>query len=212
MRNILLGAAIVVILFAIIATRSCIKHKEQVATITNIGAQVKDATRHYTDTYGTDHGQKDVQQGNIDALRVFYADKIDSLCKRLNIKQKQLQDMADVIAESNGHGETSVRVIRITDTIPGLPAGFQGKGFTYTDTGVVISGYIQEDSTIYPDSLKAICIYSVSLPISTTIYWRRKHSFLKLFRWGKKKYTVDAFSENRNVTIKSITAIKVEKK
>lgn len=170
------------------------KEKKQVTQIAQIK---KDSTEHYRDLWNTEHAKRLVIQGDAKTLNVFYADKFDSICKRLRIKEKQLKDISEVVAQSKGTFVTPLQSYTVTptDTPTGLPIGWTGKTFNWQDSFLHETGFI-DSSNIY-------VTYSMNLPITITNYWKR--------RWflGKKRYYIDGYSDNPNVTIQGLTGIKI---
>lgn len=156
-----------------------------------------DSSKFYKDLYGSEHAQRLIMEGSQKVMFALNKDKFDSVCKRLNLKERQLKDMANVVAQSNGSFAAPITsdTITIHDSIPGLAVGWIGKRFTWSNRYMSEKGFI--------DSAKIIIQYSMTLPITITTYWKRKW-FL-----GKKRYYIDGFSEDNHVNITGISGYKI---
>lgn len=174
--------------------KSCNTSHKEVKDMTAIGSVIQyDSVKHYRDLWGADHAVVVQQQGDMKALRAFYAKQLDSVKYRAHLKDKQLQDVYDLLAKAEGKVITVVHAIH--DTIPGTDTPFTGQYFTWKDGNMHMSGYV--------DSNKATVFYSMDLRLGVTTYWKR--------RWflGKKRYYVDAFSPNKNIHIYGLTGLKI---
>lgn len=157
----------------------------------------EDSSRYYKDLYGSEHAQNLQIIGNRKDLELFYNKRIDSLCKRIGIKQKQLKDMARVMAQVHGHFTAPLIPAAIHDTIPfpGDPAPWEGSRFEWQDSFLTVNGYVNDT--------EVRAFYSMEMPVSITTYWKR--------RWflGKKRYYIDGFSPNNNVHLTGLSGVKI---
>lgn len=176
------------------ALKKCTK-KEPVTQLPH----VEDSSRYYKDQYGAEHAVNQQIIGNRKDLELFYNKRIDSLCKRISIKQKQLKDMAKLMAQVHGSFVAPLRPVAksatIHDTIPGEPTAWEGSRFNWQDSFLTVNGFVND--------YEVKAFYSMEMPISITTYWKR--------RWflGKKRYYIDGFSSNNNVHLTGLSGVKI---
>lgn len=174
------------------------RSKPPIPIVQNVGQD--DTIQHYKDAYGTEHTTRLMEVNNYAALYAEHTHMLDSLKKRLHLRDKQLQDMSQVLSQATGHVETVLDPYYIHDTINGEVSTREAQLFNWHDAYTSISGVIDRDNVSID--------YDVQMPVTTTKYWRRKHTFCGI-GWGKKIYYIDAFSDNPNVHISGLTGFKV---
>lgn len=189
----LVGAVFLAAL-AIFAYKGC-KKNEFRKQATQVASVQYDSVKHWHDLWNTEHATKELIQGEKKVLDLFYKHRIDSLAKRLHLRDKQIQDMTEVLMRAEGSYTTDVEYITVHDTIPGLAPDWSGMNFEWHDKYLKTTGFV--------DSSKAVVFYSIDVPVHITTYWKRKW-FL-----GKKRYYIDGFSPNPNVKILGLTGIKI---
>lgn len=191
------------VLVAIIAGtlyfKGCFAKKEKVPAVQYVNP-LTDTVRHYKDLYGTEHAQIQAELNNHAAIDATHRQMIDSLLKRIHLKDKQLQDMSEVVASASGSFQAPLQSVIIHDTINGQPEDVKAKSFTWSDE------YMHESGIVYPDRIDVS--YAMQLSFTTTSYWKRKHHLLNI-GWGKKIYYLDASCPNPNVSITGLRAIKI---
>lgn len=154
-----------------------------------------DSVRYWKDLWSKEHATRQMIEGDRETLHLVYGRKMDSLAKRLHLKQKQLQDMTEVLLRAEGQIKTvPVPDIR-RDTVNGIEYVYQGQSFTWQDGYMSMTGYV--------DSAIAKVNYSIDVELNVTKYWKRKW-FL-----GRKRRYIDAYCDNPNVQIKGLTGVKV---
>lgn len=176
-----------------LALKSC--GKKEVHDIVQIAKHEDDTAKKYRDLYGSEHAQRLLEVGNRETAEVFHRKYIDSLCKRLRLRERQLTDMAQVIARDSGRIIAPVTPIVIHDTVNGKPVERGALYFQWQDDYTRIAGLV--------DSVAANLTYGMTLPIHTTTYWKR--------RWflGKKHWYIDAYSDNKQVNIEGLQGVKI---
>jgi hypothetical protein len=179
---------------AIAAVKTCNKahHYDDAKAITKLRV---DSATYWRDLWRTEHATRQVIEGDREALHLFYGAKMDSLTKRLKLKQKQLQDMADVLLQAQGQVVTVPVAAERRDTLNGIEYIYRGQAFCWKDEYMTMDGYV--------DSAIAKVNYSIEVPVHVNRYWKRKW-FL-----GKKRRYIDAYCDNPNVKITGLQAIKV---
>lgn len=185
--------ALLLITGGIAAVKTCNKARHYDAkAITKLRV---DSATYWRDLWHTEHATRQVIEGDREALHLFYGAKMDSLTKRLKLKQKQLQDMSEVLLQAQGQVVTvPVPEIR-RDTVNGIEYIYHGQAFSWRDEYMTMDGYV--------DSAIAKVNYSIVVPMHVNRYWKR--------RWflGKKRHYIDAYCDNPNVKITGLEAIKV---
>jgi hypothetical protein len=179
--------------------RGCGKHKEK-KQIEQITAGITDSGKYWKDKYGIEHLEKLQIVGSKANTDVFFKNYKDSISKILNIKTKQLTGLTNTVAELQGIINTGLVADTIHDTIPGLPIGWTGKSFMWTDSFFSIKGYV--------DTSNVTIFYKGIINLQYTTYWKRKHKFLGL-KFGKKLYYIDASSPNKNLHITGLQNIQI---
>lgn len=154
-----------------------------------------DSVRYWRDLWNAEHATRQVIEGDRETLHLVYGRKMDSLSKRLHLKQKQLQDMTEVLVRAQGQVVTVPVPDERRDTVNGVEYVYRGHSFVWQD------GYMKMDG--YVDSAIAKVNYSIDVEVNVTKYWKR--------RWflGRKRRYIDAYCDNPNVKIIGLTAIKV---
>jgi len=191
------------VLIAIVAGtlyfKGCFAKKEN-APITQYVNPLVDTVKHYKDLYGTEHAQIQAEFNTHEAIDAMHKQMIDSLLKRIHLKDKQLQDMSEVTALASGSFDAPLQPIIIHDTVNGIPEAITATSFEWHDD------YLSETGTVYDNHISVE--YSMNLTFTTTSYWKHKHHFLNI-GWGKKIYYLDASCPNQNVSITGLRAIKI---
>lgn len=151
-----------------------------------------DSTTYYRDQYNVEHAVRQSEIAERNTIYALHAREIDSLCREIGIRKKQLQGFIKANMQAAGHIETVT--IPVHDTL------HDGNGnclyqFTYADEYLQLTGQA--------DSQKTTIDYTISVPLTISSYWKR--------RWflGRKKYYVDGKCDNPNVHISGIKDIKI---
>jgi hypothetical protein len=192
----ILGILTVVLLVWVIGVwKSCNDGQDvkQVNSLQQIGG---DSVRYWRDLYGQEHATTRVQQGELEVLKVLHRGAIDSVCRQLKIKERQLMDMQRVLAKASGRVVTDVRLVPIdTDGGDTTIVGYE-RFFEYRDSWMSLDGYVNDDS--------AVVDYTVVVPIEVSTYWKR--------RWwlGKKRIFINGTSKNPNVSIVGLEGLRVK--
>lgn len=185
--------ALSVIIVALICTglvlKSCrdkpLKQVQQIAT------HQSDSTRYYRDLWGAEHANRLLVEGDRKVIQALYQSRIDSVCRRLGLREKQIQDMASVIATDAGSFTAPVQpdTMTIHDTLR------EGLAFKWNDDYLHMAGFV--------DSSSAYVSYDIEIPINLTTYWKR--------RWllGRKRYYIDGYSNNPRVHLAGLSGIKI---
>lgn len=183
--------------------------------VAQIATAIQDTGKRWSDQYGTEHLTKQVERGSYKELAVFSQRQMDSALKTYKINRKQLQGITNTQATVSGMGEAQVVPATMVDSVPGVPIGWEGNYFEWTDSFTKIEAYVDiahdevmADSSICTIPGKAVVFYTVNVPISHVTYWRRKHKFL-WFRVGRKIYYMDVSSKNPNAVISNFQTIQV---
>lgn len=200
-----IGASAVIL---IMLQKGCKAEKENKA-ITQIATTKDDTLTRRTDFTGKEHVQRDEEVGNANVINVFEKKKFDSVVKELGIAHKQLDEYAQATAQGGGNFDATMtntpEMPNASDTGLNLPPGWNGKGFSFGDTLLSLKGYLLDSNRIKGT-------YKVKpFEIDIAMMWKRKHTFLHLFRYGKKSWKVDASSPNPKISIVNIKAFKITK-
>src|ERR1035437_1444289 len=75
---------------------------KEAASIADISAHQFDSTRYYKDQYNNEHAIKELIQGNLAAVNIFYKKHNDSLCNLLHLRDNQIKDWIDVVSQVKG--------------------------------------------------------------------------------------------------------------
>lgn len=214
-------AAFIAAFFLFWNQRTGCKARHDVKEIKSIAAAAQDTGKRWTDQQGHQHLTKKVLEGAARNTDVFTKSQMDSVCKLRDIARKQLRDYVKANIGVSGGFQAPVDVVTIHDTVPGLPIGWRGQHFNWSDTFTRFEAYVDlphRDTCRNPETgaidscdapARATCFYSVAVPVEWVGYWQRKHRFLFL-RYGKKIGYVDITSKNPNATIVDLTALKNE--
>lgn len=190
-------AFMAMVFFSITKVRSCNHNREVLNDIKeNI---VVDTAKHWYDKDSIEHATNKEIIINRDAANILYKRKLDSISRLLGIKNRQIKDLQETVISIKGH------IVAPIDTISfqgvqenGVVIETKALTFEYADSFIKVNGVI--DTVAHLD-------YSIEdIPIIYTGYFKRKW-FL-----GKKHCYVDAYSESKNVHIKKLTKISIEKK
>jgi hypothetical protein len=168
------------------------KEKQVVKNVESIKyVYLKDSTRHEIKN-GIIHAVKQTAVGKEFELEIFYKNKLDSISKSLDISKKQIDNTVDANISANG---------KISSFIENMNGYYE---LSFSDS--FLHGYAIIDTGITNINL----FYSAMFKIHGTLYWKRKYGFLGIFRYGKKIYWQDLYTNCNNVKIDSITSIKVQ--
>lgn len=190
--------------------------------ITHMVEAKADTGRRWTDDDSIRHFTKMVEEGNMENVEALHKQQMDSVCRLLNLARKQVSGITTAQAQVSGRVEAPLVQVTPKDTIQGLPVGWEGNRFTWSDSFTHIEGYVDiAHKELCVDSLtgkadtcevpgKAIVFYKVDVPIKYVTYWRRKHKVL-WFRVGRKIYYMDISSKNPNAEILNFEAIQINK-
>lgn len=196
MRYLLGLLALCLALYAGWNVKGCFTKKEK-APVVQVVNPLTDTLKHWKDSYGVLQAQVAMEIESRQNIETRYKQKYDSICKRLHLKDKQLEDMSQVIAQANGYFEAPLQIVH--DTVTGqVIAGV--RAFNWSDPWTHITGIV--------DSEKVNVNYSVALNFSTASSWTRKHHFGRI-GWGKKIYSFNAWCDNPNISITGLKAIKI---
>lgn len=154
-----------------------------------------DSVRYWRDRWNTEHAVVADIRGELATVKVLEGRKLDSVCKRLHLREKQLKDMSEVLVRAQG---------RITEVpypvyIPYRDSGRAVLAFDWADEYLEMRGWI--------DSNMVQVDYAMTLKINTASYWRRKHPWAWIL--SKKRYYFDGWCDNPAVTIKGLKSIKI---
>lgn len=198
MKAILNIIGILAVIIATLSIDKCVSSSPKpTAQYTN---PLTDTVKHYRDLYKAEHARVLVDANTIAALGVTHKQAIDSLCRRLRIKAKQLQTIQNMAAHAKGHFITLTKPVYIRDTVTGEIKATGGRAFDWTDKYMTLHGYLNKE-TVTID-------YDMALHFTTSTMWVRKHKFLGI-RWGKKQYYLDATCDNPNVVITGLQGLKI---
>ena len=161
-------------------------------------AIMQDTLTHYVDREHTLHYQIGLISGTLSDVKATNRAMLDSVTKRLKIKDKQLQSLQSAMIEAKGQFTT----LLVHDTLhhvthDTLPDNEVVSTFTYNDN------YLHEVGEVGTDSVTVK--YEVLVPLQLTEYSKKKNIF------SPRLYFADAYSLNPNAAIKGLTAIRIDK-
>lgn len=217
-KQIVIIAALLVAIFSFYG--KC-KSDRKAAVVIDLLNASNDSGNRWVDAYNREHLSKLVLVGERNQLSQLHKSQIDSVAKLLKIRPKQVSGVTTTGVSVSGSVEASTHIFKVFDTIQGLPIGWEGNYFDYSDDYLRMQGYVDiahKDTCINElgaiDTCevagKAIIFYSIDVPIKQVVYWRRKHSFIGLFRYGRKVTTMDVSSSNPNVKIVTFESLQVK--
>jgi len=176
--------ATAVLIICILSVRSCTK--PDIVVQPKIEEIKQTAPTHYTDKGGTEHAEKMVAIGEVNALRGSYQHTIDSLSKLLKVKPKMIREIVQAGTETSG--DFIPTYILVDDSSNQL-------GVSYQDKWLKISGVTNSDT-----SWK----YSITDSFTAVTYLKKTGLF-------RRTLFLDAFAENPNTHIRGLTGIRVER-
>ena len=164
---------------------------KEMREVVQITSHENDSARYYRDLWGAEHVSRLLAEGDRRVIAALYKGRMDSVCRRLGLKEKQLQDMASVVARDSGGFVAPVRrdSLMVHDTLR------DGLSFHWADDYINVGGFV--------DTGSAYVTYNIVVPISISTYWKR--------RWllGRKRYFIDGYSDNPYVHLSGISGIKI---
>jgi hypothetical protein len=218
-KQIILIAAILVAIFSFYGKCQSDRKAMQVTDLLHAST---DSGKRWIDAYNREHLSKLVLVGERNQMSQLHRSQIDSMAKVLKIKPKQVSGLTTTGVAVSGSVGAATHVIKVIDTVEGLPIGWEGNYFEYSDDYTSMTGYIdiahkdtcrneigEVDTCSVPGSV--IIFYNIDVPIKQVVYWRRKHSFLGVFRYGRKVTTMDVSSSNPNVKITNFESLQIKK-
>ena len=198
------------------AYRGCKLHK-QVQQVSAGAIAKTDTGVHTRDADSLDHLTKQSVIANDLTATILYKPMFDSACRELGVAHKQITDLQKTVFELKGRAEAPVKVITIHDSTGVMPDGWHGDTFTWADSSVSITGYVERgqkvdttcagDTCAYEDG-KATIFYDIVVSVTSKKYWKRKHKLLGL-RYGRKIYYIDANASNKNIRITGLTDLQI---
>jgi hypothetical protein len=207
MRNRAMLMLIVVVLYALFATKGCINNQQRASELTEAIKDKEAKITYWTDKAGKEHAVAHQVQGSLETVKTIYQGKLDSITKELGIKEKQITEYIEIAKTTAGKFHTKVDTFYtyIKVPVPGdslnkdsmlvkiqdyLKASYKDKWLTFE--GKIKDGNFDAKYSIH-DSLRIVG------------YWKRK-GFLHL---GRKDYFLDISSENPNTYIDNIKDFKI---
>ncbi|WP_343302838.1 DUF6549 family protein [Chitinophaga niabensis] len=173
------------VVIGILATRSCHRKEKVITSIETIQDIRDDSVRFWQDLAGREHAEKQVAEGSISALKIYYKSEIDSLKRIFRMKENALQSFVSAQTETKGS------VVLKVDTVYGDTS--KTYQFHYDDRWISLQGEIAKEPFIR---------YSVRDSITFVTYSKKKGLFTK-------ETYVDGFSQNPNTRITGLTGIRV---
>ncbi|MEO6303066.1 MAG: DUF6549 family protein [Bacteroidia bacterium] len=215
MKNRAMIIFIVVCLYALFATKSCMQNKEKATQLSTAIQSKNDTITYWKDKTDIEHAKASSVVASLDNMKAIYQSKIDSITKKLNIKEKQITDFVGVSTETKGKFKSKVDTIFLERE----PEYFDS---SYYD-GIDIAGpndlpaidtvtpkidyleskYIDKWLTFHAKIKNGTLTGDYNLKDSITIlgYWK-KSGFLNL---GRKNYFIDVSSSNPNTHIENVS-------
>ena len=144
--------------------------------------------QHHQDKQGIDHATKQVAAADAETINALYNHLLDSVLKHVKTSQKNLQSVVAVSTETNDTVKPVISFVPVDTCISNYP-----DSLNYHDAWMDIKASIKTDSLIYHGRDSIIF----------TSYW--KH-----IKFMKDELYLDAFSLNKNNTIKGITAVDLQ--
>lgn len=174
--------------FFVIGFEQMEKERKQITTgITH----AEDTTTHWRDDFNQEHAKNISFQQNLDVVKLLHQDELQKAADLLKVKQKQIENLNRVVATLKGSFTAQVDTTRRGDTTASTIHTDSFSTFTTTTVGD------QEAVT-----------YKIRVPIHLTQYWERPHSFLGI-KFGDPVHYIDGWSDNTNVTLDSLSNVKI---
>jgi hypothetical protein len=152
----------------------------------------EDTVKYWKDMYGQEHVKALQADMNLEEFMALYPDSLSRVSKLLGVKQKQIEELQQIIAESDNHFTAPVKI----------------------DSNGVQRFDFHSDFTRFSAEIlngKAIVFDTTIVPIETVSYWQRKHVFLGI-RYGEVLQYLDVKSDNPNVRLTTAQSIRIKVK
>jgi hypothetical protein len=163
------------------------KLKELKSGIKNEG----DTTTHWHDLYNTEHATNVSLHEDLQTAKVLHEKELSEAATRLGLKDRQIQNLNKFVATLQGSFTATIDTKRRGDT---------------TASTVHIDPFSTFSTFTIGD--RETVNYKIRVPIHLTQYWKRPHSFIGV-RYGVPINYIDGYSTNKNVTIDSMTNVRI---
>lgn len=173
-------------LITVLLVKSYLQNKSSNSRSDKIEQIKQDSTCYYRDLYYTEHATREVIEADLAAVQAHYGATMDSIKKRTDIKDKDIQAITTLSTVAAG------TIIPAVDTLPSLDSAVTFR-LSYQDDWLKLHGEISRTPTIS---------YLVKDSIIFTTYQKRTGLF-------KKDTYLDGYSLNPAVHIAGITAIRI---
>lgn len=184
-------ATIILVIMAVLFMNGCFDKKQVIKKLTN-GIQHKDdTTTHWRDLYNTEHATNVSLQEDLQTTRILHKKELSEAATRLNVKDKQIENLNRFVATLQGSFTAPVDTTRRGDT---TASTFHIDPFSTFNTFTIGN--------------RETVNYKVRVPIHLTQYWKRPHSFLGI-KYGDPVNFIDGYSTNKNVTLDSISNVRI---
>jgi hypothetical protein len=154
----------------------------------------KDTTTHWRDDFNNEHARNIALQESIQTMKALHGEELSHAAQLLKVKQKQIEGLQKIVATVHGSFTEQVDTTRRGDTTATISHNDEFSTFT----------------TATVDNMESIN-YKIRVPIVLAPYWQRKHKFCGI-RYGKIEHFIDGYSTNPNVTIDSLSDIRIIQK
>jgi hypothetical protein len=165
--------------------------KQAVQQLTTGIKRKDDTTTHWRDLYNTEHASNISLQQDLQTTRIIHEKELKEAAVRLNVKDKQIQNLNQFVATLQASFTAPVDTTRRGDTTAST---------IHVDPFSVFNTFTIGD--------KQTVNYKITVPIRLTQYWKRPHSFLGI-RYGDPVNYIDGYSTNKNVRIDSLSNVRI---
>lgn len=194
---------ILLIIYALLSTKSCMNNKNQLSELEE-GIKDRDAKiTYWMDKEGKEHARANEVQASKEAIEILFKGKLDSLSKELEIQKKQITQFIEIVKTTNGEFKSKI------DTIykPIIIKDEQGRDSIVRVIDYLGTAYKDEwldfRAKIRDNNFEAE--YSIKDSLTIVGFWKKKG----LLGLGKKDYFLDISSANPNTHISNVKNFKV---
>ena len=144
--------------------------------------------QHHIDAQGLDHGTKQIAAADAKTINDLYDHLLDSVLKHVKTSQKNLQSVVAISTQTSDTIKPAITFVHVDTCMHDV-----ADSLNYSDQWINIKASIATDSLIYHinDSL----IYT---------------AYYKHVKFLKDELFLDAYSLNKNTTIKGMTAVDLQ--
>ena len=152
-----------------------------------------DTLERYRDMAGSEHASRVVMEGSFATLSELYGRDMDSVARRLRIRERQLSALTTMGTRDTGRWLGTTEVIH--DTVYWGRRFRDGYRFTAGDRFTAIAGMV--------DSTGADVEWELRDSLTVATYWRRRHL------WSRRELVLDAYSMNPKCTVSGLQGLRI---